>query len=42
MKVTVITTVVGALGMVSRGSEKTLEELEIRGRIVTIQTPLHC
>ena len=30
--------VIGALGMVPKGLERSLEELEIRGRIETIQT----
>ena len=38
MKVTMIPVVVGALGTVSKGLERGLEELEIRGRIETIQT----
>ena len=38
MKVTVILIVVGALGMISKCLERTPEELEIRGRIKTIQT----
>ena len=33
----VILTVIGALGTVLKGEEKRLEELEIRGRIETIQ-----
>ena len=37
MKVMVIPIVVGALGTVPKGLEKMLEELEIRGRIETIQ-----
>ena len=38
MKVTVIPIVVGTLGMVPKGLEKRLEEVEIRGRIEIIQT----
>ena len=37
MKVKVIPIVVGALGTVPKGIEKVLENLEIRGRIDTIQ-----
>ena len=37
-RVTVIGIVVGALGMVSKGLGKRLEEHEIRGRIETIKT----
>ena len=33
----VVTIVVGAFGMLPKGLEKRLEELEIRGRIKTIQ-----
>ena len=38
MKVIVIPIVIGALGMVPKGSEKRLKVIEIRGRIETIQT----
>ena len=38
MKVKVVPIVVGALGMVSKGRVKRLDELEIRGRNETIQT----
>ena len=38
MKVSVIATVVNVPGMVPKGLEKRLEELETRGRIETIQT----
>ena len=38
MRVTVIPIVVGALGSVPKGLVKKQEELEIRGRIKTIQT----
>ena len=38
MKVTVILTVIGALGTVTKGLIKGLEDLEIRGRVETIQT----
>ena len=38
MKVMVILIVVGALEMLLKSLEKRLEELEIRGRIKTIQT----
>ena len=37
-KVTVITMVVGAFGTDPKGLERGLKELEIRGRIETIQT----
>ena len=37
MKVAVIPITVGALGMVPKGLEKRLEELEMGGRIKTIQ-----
>ena len=35
---TVIPTVLGVLGMVPKGLEKRLEELEFRGKLETIQT----
>ena len=38
MKVMVIPIVISALGMISEGSVKELEELEIGGRTETIQT----
>ena len=38
MKVTVIPIVIGALGTAPKGLERGLEELEIRGRIETVQT----
>ena len=38
MKVMVIPIIVGALGTVKKTSKKRLAELEIRGRIKTIQT----
>ena len=38
MKVTVIPIVIGALGMVLEGLARGLEELEIGGRVKTIQT----
>ena len=38
MKLMMILTVIGALGMVPKGLRKRLEELEISGRIETIQT----
>ena len=38
MKVTFIPSVIGALGTVSKGFIKGLEDLEIRGRVETIQT----
>ena len=38
VKVTVILIVIGALGTVTKGLIKGLEDLEIRGKIETIQT----
>ena len=38
MKVTVILIIIGALGTVTKWLVKRLEDLEIRGRVVTIQT----
>ena len=38
MRVTVIPIVIGVLGTVSKGLERGLEELEIEGRIETMQT----
>ena len=38
MKVTFIPIVIGALGTVTKGLVKGLENLEIRGRVETIQT----
>ena len=38
MKVAVILIVIGALGTVTKGLVKELEDLEIRGRVKTIQT----
>ena len=38
MKVTIKPTVISALGTVNEGSVKELEDLEIRGRVKTIQT----
>ena len=38
MKVTIIAIVVGGLGIVTEGLVKGLEDLEIRGRVETIQT----
>ena len=38
MKVTVIPIVISALGTVTKGLVKGLEDLEIRGRVGTIQT----
>ena len=40
MRVMVILVIIGALGTVSKWCERTLEELEIRERIKTIQTTL--
>ena len=38
MKVTIIPIVIGAFGLVTRGLIKGLEELEVGGRVMTIQT----
>ena len=38
MKVTVIPVVIGALGTISKGLVKGVEDLEIRGQVETIQT----
>ena len=38
MKVTVILIVIGALGTITKGLMKELEDLERRGRVETIQT----
>ena len=38
MKVTVIAIVIDALGIVTKGLVQGLEDLEIRGRVETIQT----
>ena len=38
MKVTIIPIVIGAFGTVIRGLLKGLEDMEIRGRVETIQT----
>ena len=38
MRVKVVPIVIGALGTVPKGLERSLDELEIRGRIETIQT----
>ena len=38
MKVTIVTIVINELGTVTKGSLKDLEDLEIVGRVVTIQT----
>ena len=40
MKVMIIQTVIGALGRVTKGLIKGLEDLEIRGLVETIQTAL--
>ena len=40
MKVTFILIIIGALGTVSKGLMKGLEDLEIRGRVETIQTTI--
>ena len=38
MKVIVLPIVVGALGMIPKGLVKGVDDLEIRGRVKTIQT----
>ena len=38
MKVTIIPSVIGAFGTVTKGLFKGLEDLEVRGRVETIQT----
>ena len=38
MKVTIVPIVIGALGTVTKGLLKVLEDLEIGGRVETIQT----
>ena len=38
MQVTIIPIVIGALGTVTKGLLKGLEDLEVGGRVVTIQT----
>ena len=38
MKVTIITIVIGAFGTVTKGLLKGLEDLEVGGRVDTIQT----
>ena len=38
MKVTIVQTVIGALGTITKGFLKGLEDLEVGGRVVTIQT----
>ena len=38
MKVTVILIAIGAIGTVTKGLVKGLEDLEIKGRVMTIQT----
>ena len=38
MKVTIVPIVIGALGTVTKGLLKSLEDLEIGGRVETIQT----
>ena len=38
MKVTIIPFVVGVFGTVTKGQEQGLEDVEIRGRVETIQT----
>ena len=38
MQVTIIRTVIGAFGTVTKGSQKGLEYMEVGGRMETIQT----
>ena len=38
MKVTIIPIVIGALGTITKGFVQGLEDLEIRGRMETVQT----
>ena len=38
MKVTIIPTAIGAFGTVTKGLLKGLEDMEVRGRVETIQT----
>ena len=38
MKVTIVPTVIGALGTITKGLLKGLEDLEVGGRVETIQT----
>ena len=38
MKVTIVPVVIGALGTISKGLIKGLEDLEVGGRVETIQT----
>ena len=38
MKVTIIPIVIGAFGTVTKGLQKGLEDLEVGGRVETIQT----
>ena len=38
MKVTIVPTVIGALGTITKGLLKALEDLEIGGQVETIQT----
>ena len=38
MKVTIVSTVIGALGTITKGLLKGLEDLEIGGQVETIQT----
>ena len=39
MKVTILPTVIGAFGTVTKGLLKGLKDLEVYGRVETIQTP---
>ena len=41
MKVTIVPIVIGALGTITKGLLKGLEDLEIGGRVETIQTNGH-
>ena len=38
MKVTIVPTVIGALGTITKGLLKGMEDLEVGGRVETIQT----
>ena len=38
MKVTIVPIVIGALGTITKGLSKGLEDLEVGGRVETIQT----
>ena len=42
MKVTIIPIVIGAFGTVTKGLLKGLDDLEVGGRVETIQTTAYC